>query len=106
MTELDSFVLGNKRKLSPLQASDVLALEVRKEMEQRLQEPNSRRKIRDSIRNLHMPMLDEWNFIDKAALLRLFANEKVRNAMADEIFKSKAAAYAKLKAKKPAKSAS
>lgn len=100
MTEINSFAIMDKRNASPLQASDILALEVRKEMERRLQEPNGRRKMRESIKNLHIPILDEWNFIDKSALLKLFANEKVREAMADEIFKSKAAAFAELKARR------
>jgi hypothetical protein len=99
MTELDSFALMDKR-MSPLHAADVLAFEVRKEMERRLQEPNNRRETRKSIRNLHTPMLDEWNFIGKPELLKLFANEKVREAMADEIFRAKAAAFSKWKAKK------
>lgn len=100
LTEPDSFTLMDKRNMPPLQAADVLAFEVRKEMERKLQEPNNRREARKSIRNLHTPMLNEWSFIGKSALLKLFANEQVREAMSDEIFRAKAAAFSELKTKK------
>jgi hypothetical protein len=91
ITEPDSFALRDKRNTPPLQASDILAVEVRKEMERRLQEPNNQRKMRESIKNLHIPLLDEWRFIDKSDLLKIFANKKMIEAMAGEKFKAEVA---------------
>jgi hypothetical protein len=91
MTEPDSFALRDKRNAPPLQASDVLAVEVRKEMERRLQEPTDRRKMRESIKNLHVPMLDEWSFIGKSDLLKIFENELMIEAMATEDYNAEVA---------------
>jgi hypothetical protein len=93
MTEPDSFAIRDRRNTPQLQASDVLAVEVRKEMERRLQEPNTRRKMRESIKNLHIPILDEWHFIGKSDLLKTFTHELMTEAMASEDFKAEVAGF-------------
>jgi hypothetical protein len=91
MTEPDSFAIRDRRNTPQLQAADVLAIEVRKEMERRLQEPDNRRKMRESIKNLHIPMLDHWSFIGKSELLKVFEHELMIEAISTEGYKAEVA---------------
>lgn len=52
------------KEIQPLQAADILAVETRKEMCRRLDTEHSR-EVRKSIRNLNVPTLDEWYYMDR-----------------------------------------
>lgn len=74
---VDSVAFMDKRKLSPLQAADILAFETRKEACRQLDSTNTR-KMRESIKNLHVPLIDEWAFIDKKDFREIFARPDVK----------------------------
>lgn len=87
MTEDDGFAVKNKRDMPPLQAADVLARETRKEVERRLQEPLNRRKMRESLKNLHLPMLDHWGYINAVEMRKIFNHSSLREQMESETYK-------------------
>lgn len=89
----------DKREMSPLQASDILAIETRWEACRQFDPAITRSESRKSLRNLHIPNVDEWYFIDKAHLRAILNNPLVKAKM-EEIREQLPAVAAKAKRKK------
>lgn len=65
---IGSWTFADKRDLNPLQAADILAYEMTKEISRRLGK-NTTRPVRRSIQNLTKAHLDEWFYYDREQLL-------------------------------------
>lgn len=78
----------DKREMSPLQGADILAFETRKEMCRQL-DPGTR-KTRQSIRNLHVPSLDEWAYMAKEQFRAILDSPANRRLIDHPEFKAKA----------------
>lgn len=79
----------NKRDLSPLQAADILAFETRKEMCRQL-DLTTARKIRESIKNLHVEAIDEWAYVGKEHFQEILAQPLMQQALSQQGFKEAA----------------
>jgi hypothetical protein len=90
---------ADKRDLSPLQASDILATETRWEACRQFDPAITRSESRKSIRNLHIPNVDEWHFIDRAHMKAILDNPVVK-AKVEEHREHLPAVAAKAKKKK------
>ncbi|MGI9067069.1 MAG: DUF3800 domain-containing protein [Pyrinomonadaceae bacterium] len=95
---MEKAALGDKRDMPQLQAADILAFETRKEVERELDNPNQR-KARESIKNLTIPDLDEWFYVNEVELRKIFDHTKMQETMESEAFKTSIAAHADWKPK-------
>jgi len=77
----------DKREMSPLQAADILAFETRKEMCRQLA-PTNTRKTRQSIRNMYVPSIDEWTFVDRKHFREILARPSIKPHLDDPDFKA------------------
>jgi hypothetical protein len=80
----------DKRESSPLQASDILAVESRWEVCRQF-DPAITRAQRRSLKNLIAPNVDEWYFLDKAHMRAVLENPSVKKAFELEGFSEHAA---------------
>jgi hypothetical protein len=90
---VERLAFGTKED-SPLQAADIAAYEMTKEIS-RMFDENNNRPSRASIKNLICP-LDEWFYMDKEQFNKILANPNVKRDMAAPDFKD---AVAKAKRK-------
>jgi hypothetical protein len=81
--------------LSPLQAADILAFETRKEMCRQL-DLSTTRKIRESIKNLHVPSIDEWAYVERENFQQILAQPLIQEWLQRPEYKA-AAIHAKQK---------
>ena len=71
----------DKRDAPPLQSADIIATETRWEVCRQF-DKRTARKQRQSLKNLYVPTVDEWYFIDKTHLRAILDNpsvQKLRN---------------------------
>jgi len=87
---INKLAIEDKRNLSPLQAADIIAFETRKEHCRQL-DKNKARRERGSIRNLHVPALDEWYVMGREHFRQVLDRPDVREKMAAPEFRAAAA---------------
>lgn len=71
----------DKREMSPLQASDILATETRWEVCRQFDPAITRNSPRRSAQNLYMPNVDEWTFMDGTHLKTIINNPIVQDEL-------------------------
>lgn len=77
---VNSCSIENKRKLLPLQAADILAYEVTKVHAREVDSDNTR-PVRQSVKNLRLPNINEWYYYTKKELLELINDARERGTL-------------------------
>lgn len=73
-----SISFADKKDIEMLQAADVLAYEITKEYSRQLT-PNNTRPVRESIKNLSLPRLDDWTYFGRKEFLEALGHmERLR----------------------------